>query len=110
MALVTMKENLQEEGKKKEKKDVIRRETRVGIGIVTKTGIGREARTELGREARTGIGRKAGTEKKIVIVILEITTGNVVGNTVRGGEIEMMMIISEAETMTGNYRQTVIEF
>ncbi|KAJ0096696.1 hypothetical protein Patl1_28897 [Pistacia atlantica] len=96
--LEIMKENLQEAEKRKEKKVVIRRGTvtGIGIGIVTGTGIRREAK--IGTE--TEIGKR--TKKRIVIVTTEIATGTVVENAVKGGGIEMMMmIISEAEIMTG---------
>lgn len=110
MGLVTMKESLQGVEKKKKKKGVIRTGTGTGIGIVLvkRIGIGRKAGTRTGRKAGTWTGRKAGTgtgigkrtEKKIAII--EIAIGNVVGNTVRGGEIGMTMITTEAETMIGN--------
>lgn len=106
MGLVTMKESLQGVEKKKKKKGVIR--TGTGIVLVKRIGIGRKAGTRTGRKAGTWTGRKAGTgtgigkrtEKKIAII--EIAIGNVVGNTVRGGEIGMTMITTEAETMIGN--------
>lgn len=106
MGLVTMKESLQGVEKKKKKKGVIR--TGTGIVLVKRIGIGRKVGTGTGIKAGTGTGRKAGTgtgigkrtEKKIAII--EIAIGNVVGNTVRGGEIGMTMITTEAETMIGN--------
>ena len=110
MGLVTMKEGPQGVEKKKKKKGVIRTGTGTGIGIVLvkRIGIGRKAGTRTGRKAGTWTGRKAGTgtgigkrtEKKIAII--EIAIGNVVGNAVRGGEIGMTMITTEAETMIGN--------
>lgn len=106
MGLVTMKEGPQGVEKKKKKKGVIR--TGTGIVLVKRIGIGRKVGTGTGIKAGTGTGRKAGTgtgigkrtEKKIAII--EIAIGNVVGNAVRGGEIGMTMITTEAETMIGN--------
>lgn len=102
MGLVTMKESLQGVEKKKKKKGVIRTGTGTGIGnvLVKRIRIGRKAGTGTGRKAGTGTGIGKRTEKKIAII--EIAIGNVVGNAVRGGEIGMTMITTEAETMIGN--------
>lgn len=98
MGLVTMKEGPQGVEKKKKKKGVIG--TGIGIVLVKRIGIGRKVGTWTGRKAgrKAGIGKR--TEKKIAII--EIAIGNVVGNAVRGGEIGMTMITTEAETMIGN--------
>lgn len=96
MGLVTMKESLQGVEKKKKKKGVIGTGIGIGIVLVKRIGIGRKVGTWTGRKA--GIGKR--TEKKIAII--EIAIGNVVGNAVRGGEIGMTMITTEAETMIGN--------
>ena len=86
VGLVTMRGSLQKVGKK--------REAETG----TEVEIGKEIETRIGRKARTGI--EIGTETRIVTVI-------VIGIEIalKGGievEIGMMMIITEAETMTGN--------
>ena len=114
-----MTENLLEAGRRNEKKEEIRKgkEIRkgIGIGIVREAETGREAgkgtemgrevgtRTEIGREAKTGkeigMGRRKGTGTGITIV------ENAIGTVAKEGkraEIEMMMIITEVETMTGN--------
>jgi hypothetical protein len=86
VGLVTMRGSLQKVGKK--------REAKTG----TEVEIGKEIETRIGRKVRTGI--EIGTETRIVIVIviaIEIA--------LKGGiEVErgMVMIITEAETMTGN--------
>lgn len=108
MGLVTMKGSLHGAGKRKEKKGVIRRgtgtETGIGSGIAIGIGIEREARIGIQREV--GIGKR--TVIRIAIVIIEIATETVVGNAVREGEIEMMMIITEAEIMIGKKETSFI--
>ncbi|XP_024461340.1 splicing factor U2af large subunit B isoform X2 [Populus trichocarpa] len=92
VGLVTMRGSLQKVGKK--------REAKTG----TEVEIGKEIETRIGRKVRTGI--EIGTETRIVIVIviaIEIA--------LKGGievEIGMVMIITEAETMTAG-RETMIE-
>ncbi|KAJ1400113.1 U2 snRNP auxilliary factor, large subunit, splicing factor, partial [Sesbania bispinosa] len=110
MDLVIMTENLPEAGTRNERKGEKGREKgrRGGTGIGTRreagTGIQREAGTgtEIGREAKTGneigMGRKKGT----VTTIIEIDIGIVVREVKGEGIEEMMMIITEAGTMTGN--------
>lgn len=93
VGLVTMRGSLQKVGKK--------REAETG----TEVEIGKEIETRIGRKARTGI--EIGTETRIVTVIVIVIAIEI---ALKGGievEIGMMMIIIEAETMTGG--ETMIE-
>ncbi|XP_011025737.1 PREDICTED: splicing factor U2af large subunit A isoform X2 [Populus euphratica] len=88
VGLVTMRGSLQKVGKK--------REAETG----TEVEIGKEIETRIGRKARTGI--EIGTETRIVTVIVTVIV-IAIEIAVKGGievEIGMMMIITEAETMT----------
>ena len=94
---VSTREGLLEVGKKR--KAAIRE----GIRILIDIGTGKETRR--GKEVRIG------TEKRTVTVITETVVGIEVGSGVKGEkgeEIEMMMIITEVETMIGEGIMTEI--
>ena len=92
MGHVTMRGSLQKVGKKREAE----------TGTEVEIEIGKETGTRIGRKARTGIEIGKGTETRIVTVIVIVTAIEI---ALKGGieaEIGMMMIITEAETMTSN--------
>ncbi|XP_038884476.1 splicing factor U2af large subunit A isoform X2 [Benincasa hispida] len=100
MVLGIMKESLQKVEKKKEIRGVIG--TGTGIETEVEKGIERKARMgkEIGRRIEIGIG----IVTKTVIGIVTAITETVTGIEVRGGkgaEVEMMMITTGVETMTG---------
>lgn len=72
-------------------------------------GVIRRGRGEIETGIQTGTVRKAEieTETRIVTAVIEIVTGIGVGSAVREGSgvgTEMMMIIFEAEILTGNLK------
>ncbi|XP_023004972.1 splicing factor U2af large subunit A-like isoform X4 [Cucurbita maxima] len=98
MLLETMKERVQKVEKKKETRGVIGRGTGRGIGTEVEKGTERKARMEQEIEKRIGIVTK--TVIGIMTVIIETAIGiEVIGG--KGEEVEMMMITSGVETMTG---------
>lgn len=100
MDLVIMTENLPEAEKRSERRAEkrIEKEIRGGTGIQREAGIG----TEIGREAKTGseigMGGRKGTVTGTTIIETDI---GIVVREGKGEGTEMMMIITEAGTMTG---------
>lgn len=101
MVLEIMKESLRKVEKKKEIRGVIGTgrgiETEVEIGIERKARMGKE----IGRRTEIGIGIATKTVIGIVTAIIETATGIEVREG-KGAEVEMMMITTGVETMTGN--------
>lgn len=101
MGLGTMKGNLLGAGRRKGKKAGIRRGIATEIGIVIGIGTEREARIEMEREVEKG-------KRTVIRIVSAIEIATVVGSAVREGEIEMMMITTEVEIMTGKRKLILI--